>query len=135
MKHQVALVAAVLVAFSATPSLAKFRTTVTKTDAFHSAKIETAAFVTVGCDDSVDCYAIERKAALEAAKLSIPFSIVPERRVRDLLLGKGHAAYSPELRQLLVDELGVDALFEIEVPSAEKGDGYGRQSEPERVAH
>ena len=108
----------------AAPASAAFKTTVTKTDAFKSANVKKVVFVTLECDDTIDCYAIQRKAASEARKMKTGFVIADEGKVREMLLSKGHTAYTTELREWLATELGVDALFEINVPFGTKGDGW-----------
>lgn len=125
---------AILALCAALPAGAAFRVTVTGVDRLEEARPSKVAVVTVECADALDCHAIERKVLLEARKLELGFEIVPENVVRDLLFDHGFTAYSPERRELLERELGVDALFELHVPFGVKGDGFaGRRSSEAKI--
>lgn len=122
---RILIVFSALVMLPTTTLLAAFRTTVTKSEDFEQAVISRVATVTLECDRTVDCAAIERKVNNEARKLKLPFQLVIERLVRQALFSQGHTEYTPEVRASLAAELEVDALIELKIPFAERGEGFG----------
>lgn len=112
--------------FTAGIAHAAFRTTVTKSKNFKMADIKKVAIITTQCHDEVDCANLERRVIGELKKIKkVTFGTVPESDLREFLFSKGSTAYTPELRQAILDEFAIDAFMEIKVPFAEKGDGFG----------
>jgi hypothetical protein len=119
-----ALLALLCVALAA-PAAADFRTTVTKAEGFTPASIRRVAVVTVECHEVTDCARIEQKVFLEFQGSALGLEVIPEQRIREYLFAHGHTAYDPSLRQALAAEFDLDALAELRIPFAEKGDGFG----------
>lgn len=126
-KNQLAKLALfLLVAWAvAVPAQAKFKATVTKAEGFDAETVSKVVVVTRQCHAVVDCSAIERKIAAEIHALDLPFTPVPELLVRQFLFDRGTTELTKELRTELAEEFGADALLEVSVPYAEKGDGFG----------
>ena len=106
-------------------TMAAFKTTVTKSEDFEQAELSRVAVVTVECDRTVDCSAVERKIYTEVQRLKVRFQLVPESTVRGTLFSHGHTEYSSDLRSTVASELDLDGLIELKIPFAERGDGYG----------
>ena len=120
------LPALVVLLIVASSSQAAFRTTVTKSKHFKMADLKKVAIVTTQCHDEIDCANLERRVIGELRKIKkVTFKQVPESDLREFLFAKGSVAYTPELRDAIVEEFGIDAFIEIKVPFAEKGDGFG----------
>jgi|GEM_PF-6620305 len=119
------LAAAVVLLALALPAQAKFNATVTKAPGFDPASISKVLVVTRECHEVVDCSEIERQIVGAVVELGAPFSTVPEVAVRQHLFAQGMIEYDPEMRQELAEEFGADAVIELVVPFAERGDGFG----------
>lgn len=91
---------------------------------FDATEIQRVAIVVSDCHEVVDCHEVTRQAA-EAFRLRSDLSVVLPNRTRDFLFENGSTAYDAELRGALFEEFGLDALVELEIPFAERGDGFG----------
>ena len=117
-----------LMLFAASPLAAGFKTTVTAAKNFMDG-VDRIAVVTTECDEVVGCSKIEEKAQAEITRLGVGFTVVPEHQVREYLFSRGLTRYSPELRGELAVEFELDAILELKIPFAVKGDGFaGRRS-------
>lgn len=93
------------------------------------------ALVVDQCVPEVDCSDVGRRAtATIVAELKLPLSFVSEAQVREALFKMGATSYSKERRADLATALSADAILEIDIPFAERGDGYGgRQGSEAKV--
>ena len=107
------------------PAHAKFNATVTKAPSFDPASVSKVLVVTRQCHEVVDCSEIERQIVGAVVELGSPFGTVPEVAVREHLFAEGVLEYDPEMRQDLAEHFGADAVMELVVPFAERGDGFG----------
>lgn len=108
----------------AAPLAAGFKTTVTGIDDWRDG-VETVAIVVTECAEQVGCAELVQEAQQRLVAMEPGFAVVPERSVREFLFSQGHTAYAPELRELLAEEFGLDAILELKVPFAKKGSGWG----------
>jgi hypothetical protein len=126
-----AVVAAVLLSLAlGGAARADFDVQVTALPGF-AAGLTRVAVLAVACHDSVDCGQVEDAAAEELTNRKPAFAVVPPSDLREKLFARGSTTLTDELRQSILDELGVDGVLEIEVPFASRGDGFGgsRRSE------
>ena len=124
------LTVAALVGLSATAARADFDAEVTAPKDF-AAGLTRVAVIAVECHDAVDCHQVEDAAAEELTNVNPGFAVVPTSAIRDELFARGATSLTPELRAPILEKLGADAVFEIRVPFANRGDGFGgrRRSE------
>jgi hypothetical protein len=127
MRH-VILVA--LLALAAVPARADFDVDVTAQPGFADG-LTRVAVVAVQCHESVDCAQVEDAAAEELSERKPPFEVLPPARVRDALFAAGASSLTDELRVSILSSLAVDAVLELRVHFANRGDGFGgrRRSE------
>ncbi len=129
-----ALMVLVLAQLGTSPVFADFKVTVTKTPSFTDTELVRVAVVTSECHQAVDCTAIQRRVIEEVRALIPGLRIVPDRVVRERLLGMGATKYSDEHRSELIEALELSGLFELKVPFAMKGDGFaGKESSQAKV--
>ena len=96
-----------------------------------AAGLARVAVVAVDCHDAVDCNEVEDAAAEELTNVAPGFAVVPPQAIRDELFARGATSLSAELRPAVLEKVGADAVFEVRVPFANRGDGFGgrRRSE------
>lgn len=97
--------------------------------------IKKIALVTAQCAPQLDCPDVLRRVtATMKSELKLDFVIVADTHVREALFKLGASSFSKEHRAALGESLGLDALLEIDIPFAERGDGYGgRQGSETKV--
>jgi len=119
-----------LLCLSATTARADFNADVTAPKDF-AAGLTRVAVIAVECHEAVDCGQVEDAAAEELVNLKPGFAVVPTSAVRQELFARGVTSMTPELRGPVLEKLGADAVLEIRVPFANRGDGFGgrRRSE------
>ena len=93
--------------------------------------IERIAVVTTECEPSLDCARVEEKVRLELVKMASGFAVAQENQVREYLFGEGHLHYTSDLREALAEQFELDAILEVSIPHAVKGDGFGGQDSSE----
>lgn len=115
--------------------LAATKVTVTAPSGFADG-ITRIALVTPACAPQLDCPDVVRRVtATLKAELKLKLEIVADSRVREELFKMGATEFSAEHREALAKALDLDALLEIDIPFAERGDGYGgRQGSETKVA-
>jgi len=116
------------------PLLAATKTTVTAPKDFATG-INRIALVADQCAPQLDCPDVLRRVtATMKSELKLEFVIVADTHVREALFKLGATSFSKEHRAALGEALNLDALMEIDVPFAERGDGYGgRQGSETKV--
>ncbi|MEM7048156.1 MAG: hypothetical protein AAF604_00780 [Acidobacteriota bacterium] len=107
------------------PAAAAFRANVTRADGFSPRQVQRVVVATRQCHEVVDCSAMEQRVVGEMLELGVPFAVVAESRVRKHLFEQGTLEYVVEQRQSLADAFEADAVLELAVPFAERGDGFG----------
>ena len=114
--------------------MASTKVTVTAPTGFADG-VKRVALVTTGCAPQLDCPdVLKRAAGTIKSELKLDLQIVSDSAVREALFKMGSTEYSEQHRADLAKSLEVDALFEIQIPFAERGDGYGgRQGSESKV--
>lgn len=119
--------AALLLAASslAGPALASTKVSVTAPEGF-SRGVETIAIVVSECAPELDCPdVVSRVAQTIKSELKLNLSLVPQQKVQETLFAAGSTEYKQEHRLLLAERLTLDAILEIDIPFAVRGEGYG----------
>jgi hypothetical protein len=113
---------------------ASTKVTVTAPDGFAEGIVK-VALVAAECAPELDCPSVlARLASTMKGELKLPFKIVDDSAVRNVLFKKGATEYSESHRAELAEALSLDALFEIRIPFANRGDGFGgRQGSESKV--
>lgn len=123
-----------LLCLSHSPLMASTKVTVTAPTGFAEG-VKRVALVTSTCAPQLDCPDVLRRvAATIKTELKLDLQIVSDSAVREALFKMGATEYSEQYRADLAKSLEIDALFEIQIPFAERGDGYGgRQGSESKV--
>lgn len=135
LRSHLALWSGALMAVLASEALlASTKVTVTAPSGF-AAGISRIALVTPACAPQLDCpEVIKRVTSTMNAELRLGFEIVADSLVREELLKMGATEFKSEHREALAHALNLNALLEIDIPFAERGDGYGgRQGSETKV--
>lgn len=129
MLKRVALLV-ILLAATSTSVHADFDAEVSKSPDFASG-ISTVAIVTVACHESVDCAQVEDRVAEDLGDRQLGLRVVPPRAMRQALFARGSTSMTEDVRGQVLDEVGADAVLEISIPFANRGDGFAghRRSE------
>jgi hypothetical protein len=124
------LLTAALLALAVGTARADFNVEVTAPPGFADG-LTRVVVIAVACHESVDCAQVEDTVAEELANNKPPFKIVPPGELRKELFARGATAWSEDLRPAVLEKLQADGVFEIRVPFANRGDGFGgrRRSE------
>ncbi len=125
---------ALFLALASESLLAGTKVTVTAPSGFAEG-ISRIALVTPNCAPQLDCPdVVKRVTATIKAELKLSFAIVADSRVREELFKLGATEFRSEHREALARALDLQALLEIDIPFAERGDGYGgRQGSETKV--
>ena len=121
---------AALLCVTASAARADFDAEVTAPTNF-TAGLKRVAVVAIDCHEAVDCNQVEDAVAEELTNLRPGFEVVAPSAVREELFARGVTSLSAELRSPVLETLAADAVLEIRVPFASRGDGFGgsRRSE------
>ena len=113
---------------------ASTKVTVTAPEGFADGIVR-VALVAAECAPELDCPSVlARLASTMKGELKLPLKIVDDGAVRTALFKKGATDYSESHRAELAEALSLDAIFEIRIPFAERGDGWGgRQGSESKV--
>jgi hypothetical protein len=124
------VLAAALLLLAGAAARADFDAEVMAPEGF-AAGLTRVVVVAVECHEAVDCQQVEDAAAEELTNLKPGFEVVPTTAVRQELFARGATSLSSELRAPVLEKVRADGVFEIRVPFANRGDGFGgrRRSE------
>jgi hypothetical protein len=113
---------------------ASTKVTVTAPEGFADGIVR-VALVAAECAPELDCPSVlARLASTMKGELKLPLKIVDDSAVRGALFKKGATEYSESHRAELAEALALDAIFEIRIPFANRGDGFGgRQGSESKV--
>lgn len=124
----------VLATFGAGKLGASTKVTVTAPEGLAEGIVK-VALVSVECAPQLDCPSVlERVTATIRAELKLALKIAHGPSVREALFKLGATDYTESHREDLAKALSLDAILEIRIPFAERGDGYGgRQGSESKV--
>lgn len=104
---------------------ASTKVTLTAPDGFANGIVR-VALVAAECAPELDCPdVLHRVLSTIRTELKLPLKIADETKVREALFKMGATEFSETQRENLAKALEVDAFFEIRIPFAARGDGYG----------